>query len=156
VQGLDFNYKQALTFLPPWARGVQVIANVSVQRATGEAANANFQGYVPQNYNWGVSLARERYNLRANWNYRGRQRFAAVTGAGIEGGVYNWAAKRLYFDLSGEIRLTRHFALVANLRNVNNATEDMKVFGPNTPDYATFRQREDFASLWTLGARATF
>jgi TonB-dependent receptor len=156
VQGLDFNYKQALTFLPPWARGMQIFANVSVQRATGEAANANFQGYVPQTYNWGVSLARERYNLRANWNYRGRQRFAAVTGAGIEGGVYNWATKRLYLDLSGEIRLTRHFALVANLRNVNNATEDMKVFGPHTPDYATFRQREDFASLWTLGARATF
>ena len=156
MQGLDFNYKQALTFLPPWARGVQVFANVSIQRATGEAANANFQGYVPQTYNGGLSFTRERFNLRANWNYRGRQRFAAVTGAGIEGGVYTWAAKRLYLDLSGEVRLTRHFSLVASLRNVNDATEDMKVFGPNTPDYATFRQREDFASLWTLGARATF
>ncbi|MES2696329.1 MAG: hypothetical protein V4773_22855 [Verrucomicrobiota bacterium] len=156
LQGLDFSYKQALTFLPSWARGVQVFANFSTQRALGDAADANFQGFVPRTYNGGLSLTRERFNLRANWNYRGRQRSSAVTGAGIEPGVYTFANSRLYLDLSGELRLTRRFTLFANLRNVGNATEDMEVVGPNTPDYATFRQREDFASLWTLGIKATF
>ncbi|MBL9202867.1 MAG: TonB-dependent receptor [Opitutaceae bacterium] len=154
-QGLDFSYKQALTFLPHWARGVQVFANASVQRMTGDAA-ANFQGYIPQTYNWGASLTRERGTLRVNWNYRGKQRANAVTGNGIEGGVFNWWAKRLYIDVSGELRLTRRLALFANLRNVGNATEDLKIFGPNTPAYATFRQREDFASLWTMGVKAQF
>ncbi|MSU49305.1 MAG: TonB-dependent receptor [Opitutus sp.] len=154
-QGLDFSYKQGLTFLPSWARGVQVSANASAQRMTGDAT-ANFTGYIPRTYNWGISLTRERYIVRANWNYRGRQRAGAVTGAGIEPGVFNWWAKRLYIDVSGEYKLTKRFALFANLRNVGDATEDLKIFGPNTPAYATFRQREDFASLWTMGVRATY
>jgi MYXO-CTERM domain-containing protein len=29
MSGVDFSYKQALTFLPSWARGVQVYANAS-------------------------------------------------------------------------------------------------------------------------------
>ena len=154
-QGLDFSYKQGLTFLPHWARGIQVSASASAQRMTGDAA-ANFAGYIPRTYNWGISLTRERFNLRANWNYRGKQRVGAVTGAGIEPGVFNWWAKRLYIDLNGEFKLTRRFALFASLRNVGDATEDLKIFGPNTPAYATFRQREDFASLWTMGVKATF
>jgi iron complex outermembrane recepter protein len=154
-QGVDFSYKQALTFLPPWARGVQVFANVSAQRMTGDAA-ATFQGYIPRTYNWGISLNRERYNARVNWNYRGKQRVAQVSGTGIEPGVFQWWAKRLYIDVTGEFKLTKRFALFASLRNVGDATEDFKIFGPNTPDYATFRQREDFASLWTMGVKATF
>ncbi len=154
-QGIDFNYKQALTFLPPWARGVQVFANVSAQRMIGDAA-ANFQGYIPRTYNWGVSLTRARGSARVNWNYRGKQRAGAVSGTGIEPGVFNWWAKRLYIDVTGEFKLTKRFALFASLRNVGDATEDLKIFGPNTPDYATFRQREDFASLWTMGVKATF
>jgi hypothetical protein len=35
MTGLEFDYKQALTFLPQWARGVQVFANASALRATG-------------------------------------------------------------------------------------------------------------------------
>ena len=52
-----FNYKQALTFLPHWARGVQVFANASAQRATGPRS-ANFAGYVPRSGSWGISLTR--------------------------------------------------------------------------------------------------
>ena len=154
-QGIDFSYKQALTFLPPWGRGVQVFANASAQRMIGDAA-ANFQGYIPRTYNWGVSLTRERGNARVSWNYRGRQRAGAVAGNGIEPGVFNWWAKRLYIDVYGEFKLTKRCALFASLRNVGDATEDLKILGPNTPAYATFRQREDFASLWTMGMKAVF
>ena len=35
MTGIDFNYKQPMTFLPAWARGVQVFANASAQRAIG-------------------------------------------------------------------------------------------------------------------------
>ena len=79
MTGLEFDYKQALTFLPHWARGVQVFANANVLRTQGDAAS-NFDGFTPQTYNWGVSLSREKYTLRGNWNYRGRQRGALVTG----------------------------------------------------------------------------
>jgi hypothetical protein len=80
TQGIDVHYKQALTFLPRWARGIQVLANGSAQRLSGPAV-ANFAGYVPRSGSWGISLSREKYNLRLNWNYLGRQRRGLVTAA---------------------------------------------------------------------------
>jgi hypothetical protein len=156
MTGLEFDYKQALTFLPPWARGVQVFANASALRATGEGAS-NFAGYVPRTASWGVSLTRPKYNVRMNWNYRGRQRRGIVaTGRSIEPGTYNWGNKRLYIDVLGEYNLSRRFALFANLRNLNDATEDFEIAGPSTPAHAQFRQRIDFAALWTFGLKGKF
>jgi TonB-dependent receptor len=158
LTGVDFSYKQALTMLPSWARGVQVFANASAQRVTGDAtATANFAGYVPRSGSWGVSLTRPNYNLRINWNYRGRQRRGIVaTGPSIEPGTYNWGNKRLYLDVSAEYSLTRRIALFTNLRNIGDATEDTEIHGPSTPAHAQFRSRLDFGSLWTFGLKGTF
>lgn len=35
MEGFSFNYKQAITFLSRWARGVQVFANATSQRLKG-------------------------------------------------------------------------------------------------------------------------
>ncbi len=155
MEGLEFDYKQALTFLPPWARGVQVFANASAQRATGQAAD-NFSGYIPRTYNWGLSLGRDKYNLKLNWNYRGRQRRGLVTGRGIDASTFNWGSKRLYIDLTGEYRLHRRITAFGSIRNLGNATEDFKVFGPNTPVEARFRQRQDYGASWVFGLRGNF
>ena len=155
AQGIDVNYRQALTFLPRWARGIQIFANGSSQRLSGPAS-ANFAGYVPRSGSWGVSLSREKYNLRLNWNYLGRNRRALVTGRGIEPNTYIWGSKRSYIDLTGEYSLTKNFAIFANLRNLNDPTDDQETAGPSTPEEAQFRQRQDFGSLWTLGIKGTF
>jgi hypothetical protein len=44
-------------------------------------------------------------------------------------------------------------SLFANLRSVNDATEDLQISGPVTPPQAQFRSREDFGSLWTIGVK---
>ncbi len=155
MQGLEFDYKQALTFLPHWARGVQVFANASAQRATGPAAS-NFSGYIPRTYNWGVSLSRERYSLKMNWNYRGKQRRGLQTGRGIEPETYNWGSKRLYIDLTGEVRLFRSITAFGSIRNLRSATEDFKVYGPSTPDWGKFRQRQDYGASWVFGLRGVY
>ena len=155
MTGLEFDYKQALTFLPNWARGVQVFANASAQRATGAGADS-FAGFVPRSGSWGLSLNREKFTLRANWNYRGRQRRGVLTGRGLEAGTYEWGSKRLYLDVSGDYRLTSHLSLFASLRNLNDATEDFKRFGPSTPAVANFRQRQDYGSAWIFGLKGTF
>jgi iron complex outermembrane recepter protein len=156
MEGVEIDYKQALTFLPHWARGVQVFANTTATRATGDGA-VNFSGYVPRIYNWGISLSRPKYNLRMNWNYKGRQRRGLIgAGRSIEPGTYDWGSKRLYIDLSGEYTLYKRFAVFANLRNIDDATEDIERHGPSTPAHAQFRQREDFGSLWTFGIKGTF
>jgi iron complex outermembrane receptor protein len=156
MTGLEFDYRQALTFLPAWARGVQVFANGSALRATGDGAD-NFAGFIPRSGSWGISLNREKYNVRVHWNYRGRQRRGIMAaGSSIEPGTYNWGSKRLYIDLLGEYNLSKHFALFANLRNLRDATEDFEIAGPSTPAHAQFRQRTDFGSLWTFGLKARF
>ena len=156
MTGLEFDYKQALTFLPEWARGVQVFANASAQRATGDGA-ANFAGYVPRYGSWGVSLTRPKYLFKTSWNYRGVQR-RGIVGAGrsIEPNTYNWGSKRLYTDLTGEYKFLKNYTFFANMRNISDQTEDSKIFGPNTPSYARFRQRVDYGSAWTFGVRGSW
>ncbi len=155
MTGIDVNYRQALTFLPRWARGLQVFANGSAQRVIGDAAT-NFNGYIPRTGSWGISLSRAKYNIRLNWNYVGRQRRGAITGRSIEPGTYNWGSKKSYIDLTGEYSLTRRFALFANLRNINDPTDDTEAHGPTTPAHAHFTSRIEFGSLWTLGIKGTF
>ena len=157
MEGTEFDYKQALTFLPQWARGVQVFANMSAQRATGDST-ASFSNYQPRTYNWGISLSRPKYTMRLNWNYRGRRRGSLIAASvrSIEPGTYNWQSKRLYIDLSGDYSLTKRIGLFASMRNLNDATEDTERRGPNTPAHAQLLSREDFGSLWTIGIKGTF
>ena len=157
MEGTEFDYKQALTFLPPWARGVQVFANMSAQRAVGDSS-ASFSNYQPRTYNWGISLSRPKFGLRMNWNYRGRRRgsYIAESPRSIEAGTFTWQSKRLYIDLSGEYNLTKRIGIFASMRNLNDATEDTERRGPNTPEHAQLNSREDFGGLWTFGVKGTF
>jgi hypothetical protein len=155
MEGYNVNYRQALTFLPHWARGVQFYANGSAQRATGVSA-AEFAGYFPKSGSWGISLSRPKFNARLNWNYLSRQRRGAVNGRSIEPGTYNWGSKRSDIDVSAEYSITRRFALFANLRNINKPVDDVEITGPTTPAHAQLRQRQDFGSLWTIGVKGSF
>jgi iron complex outermembrane recepter protein len=155
MTGLEVDYKQALTFLPHWARGVQVFANASAQRATGDAAS-NFQGYVPRSGSWGISLSRPKYNLKFNWNYRSPARLGLVTGRGIEPGTFEWRSKKMLMDIYADYALRKNISAFMSLRNVGSAPEDVKRFGPNTPEIARFRQRQDYGSAWIFGVKGTF
>ncbi len=154
--GFEIDYKQVLTFLPQWARGVQVFANISSQRAKD---TDNLQDMNPFSANWGISLTRPKFNIRINENYRGVQRRALIASTAtnsIEPGTYNYRPKRLYIDITGEYYLRRSLGLFFALRNIGGATEDTKIYGPHTPLYARFRQRDDYASLWTAGVKGSF
>jgi len=156
MSGVDFNYKQALTFLPSWARGVQVYANASALTAKGDESNS-FQGYVPRTVAWGASLSRPRYNLQVKWNYNSPRRQTPVaTGRGIEPGTYNWGSKRLLLDVIGEYYFFKRFAVFANLNNIADEPSDLAIYGPSTPTQAQFRQRINYGSLWTIGVKGSF
>lgn len=154
MKGIEVDYRQPLTFLPSWARGVNFNANFSSQRAKNSVDY--LQDMTPLTLNWGLSLIRPKYNLRINENYRGVQRRADVVGRGIEPGTFNYRPKRLYIDVSGEYYFKRSLGVFLSIRNIGSATEDTKIYGPNTPRYARFRQRDDYASLWTFGVKGTF
>ena len=151
MTGVEFNYKQALTFLPHWARGVQVFANLTSQRAVGPET-ANLSGYVPRTANGGWSLTRDRFSLRMNWNYRGLARRIQVTGVGIESGTFQWSAERLQLDGQANFNLSRRLSLFGNFRNLNDAPIETRTYGPSTPDYVRITSRILVGSLWTFGA----
>jgi iron complex outermembrane recepter protein len=152
-KGWEIEYRRGLTFLPHWARGINFSANFSSQRAKN---TDSFQDMNPFVLNWGLSLTRPKFNIRINENYRGIQRRGVFNGASIEPGTYTYRTKRLYIDVSGEYYFRRSMGLFFALRNVADATEDQKVYGPNTPNFAKFRNRDDYAPLWTAGIKGTF
>jgi TonB-dependent receptor len=155
MSGADVSYRQALTFLPLWARGVNVFANASVQRTIGEAS-ANFNGYIPRKASWGAAIVRERWNFRLNWSHQGKNRLGAVTGASIGPGTFNWQSSRVYLDVLGEYSFARRFAFYFTLRNVGDTPDQREIEGPLTPLHAQFRSRELAGSLWTFGVKGTF
>ena len=154
MEGFTFNYKQALTFLPAWARGVQVFANGSTQHASGGAAG-EFQ-YSPRLANAGLSFTRPAYSLRADVNYRGRQSVNTLAGRSIEAGTTRWAAARTSLDLTAEHKLWRQFTAFAKFRNVTDVGVDFEFYGPSTPAVARFQQRERYGALWTFGLKGVF
>jgi len=156
MSGVDVNYKQALTFLPTWARGIQVFANIGSQRMTGDESGS-FAGYIPRTYNWGVSLTRPRFNVRMNWNYSGRARRGFVApGRSIEPGTYTWGSKRMIVDASAEVVVRRGWSAFVNLSNLGDEPIDLEIAGPSTPEHAQFSQRTNYGAQWTLGMRGTF
>lgn len=156
TKGVTFNYKQALTFLPAWARGVQVFANYNLQSVSGEHA-ASFDAFVPRFGNWGISLSRPKYTLRTRWNYRDDTRQAMVAqGRSVQAGTYTWGAERLIFDVTAEYQLNRHFTLYGNMTNITDAAIETEVRGPGTPDSAALSGRQNYGAQWLFGVKATF
>ena len=156
MEGFNFSFKKPLTFLPHWARGLQVFANASTLHATGDAA-ANFEGYVPRSINWGISLSREKFSVQANWNYRGRLRDNPLSGQSIEPGTYIWSPSRLFVEFTGEYQLTDTFAAFTKVRNLTDEAQTDTIYeGPNTLPTANFNNRVKFGAFWTFGLRARF
>ena len=155
MEGYNVSYKQALTFLPQWARGVQVFANGAAQRGTGELVD-NFSGFIPKTAAWGISLTRPSYSLKVNWNYKSKHRRGALRGASSPPGTYQWGAKRLFVDIIAEYKLTPRFALFGNIRNLRDTPEDFVRDGPGIPEVAQFRQRDRYGALWIFGVKGTF
>ncbi|MBI5692494.1 MAG: carboxypeptidase regulatory-like domain-containing protein [Verrucomicrobia bacterium] len=155
MNGADFSYKQVLTFLPGWARGVHLFGNIAVQRPVGDAT-ANFQSYIRRKASWGAALVREKFNFRLNWSFQDKNRGSARTGNSIEPGTYQWQSSRLFLDILGEYYFTRRIGVYFALRNVGDTPDQQEVEGPSTLPHAQFYSREQAGSLWTIGIKGTF
>lgn len=150
-EGVSFNYRQSLTFLPYAARGFEVFANGTSQRAVGDTGG-NFSGYIPRSGSVGLSFTREKYNLRVNMNHRSRTRLNAINaGASIEPGTYNWQPPSTFVDVIGEYNVRKNLSVYANLRNVTNQGATTETYGPSTPRSARFYQTTEYGALWTFG-----
>jgi TonB-dependent receptor len=160
VRGLSFAYRQSLTFLPNWARGITVYANANLQDLSGPGQE-NFltSNYVPRQYNAGITLSRRKFTLGASWSYASSTRYSRVTGTNIPEDTYTWRMARYNINLSGEYRFGKNnrFAAYFYVSNVTGQPQDnYEIKGPDTPRLASQRYVEDYAPQWTFGLKATF
>lgn len=151
VTGAEFNIQQSLAFLGKWGRWFNCFANATQLRLRGNK-DADFEGFIPRNMNWGVTFTWKNFNAMLKWNYRGQQRVSANTS--VAGYEYIQARTRL--DASINCRAYRTLTLYINAQNVFNEPEILYRYGPQTPDYAKqHRETKDGVQL-TMGIKGTF
>ena len=155
VSGIDFDYQQPLTFLPSWARGIMVFFNLTKTHLEGNST-ANFSGFTRESTNWGVSLSRPRYNLKLTWNYRGRQRLGALTGAGVPADAYVYNPEYLTLNLNGEFRFSRRLTFYSVIRNIGNKPLIEERYGAITPTYARVSNYQNLGAQISLGLKGEF
>jgi hypothetical protein len=144
-----------LSFLPHWARGLTLFGNLTLQHLQG-SQGASFSGFVAKTTNFGITFSRERLTLRIAVNQKGTVRQGQITGANREPGTFQYILPRNSADFSAEYRLTRKFSVFAGGRNVNEATDDTVVYGPNTRRDRILSARADYRAYWNIGLKGTF
>lgn len=99
IRGLDFDYRQELTFLPHWAQGLTVFANGAFLELEG-ANNADFTSFARKQISWGLAYKSRRLQANWKWNYRGLQRNAPVNPgtAGTAADTYDLRIPRAAHD----------------------------------------------------------
>lgn len=155
VSGAEFDYRQNLTFLPAWARGFTVFANLTLQHLEGNQL-ATFSGFVGKTSNWGVTFSRQRFTVRLAVNNRGLVKQAQINNAGVEPGTFTYLMPRNSADFSAEYRFTRKLAAYVSGRNVNEAIDDTVRYGPNTPRDRIIQNRVHYGATWSVGLKGTF
>ncbi|MEI6465403.1 MAG: TonB-dependent receptor [Verrucomicrobiota bacterium] len=161
ITGCEFGYKQALTFLPQWASGMQVFINHTKMTLGGENAS-DFSGFNPKNTSWGVQLTRPRYVVKLNCSIMGETRrtpVAASVASGIPAGTYLWQGEYRRYTLSGEYRFSRRFGFYGSVGDF-----DTKGFNPvqrryataDTPDYARYQRIQEWGITVTAGIKGEF
>jgi iron complex outermembrane receptor protein len=141
LRGIELSYQQALTFLPRWARGLQVFGNWTRRTVTGPSLG-DFSNFSPSSLSWGVNFTRARFAAKLNCTkmpeLRGNPVAASAT---IPAGVYQWTRANTSYSASVEYSVTKRFRLYATLQDFNgsNTALGLTQYNADTPEYARSR-----------------
>ena len=137
VRGMEFTYRQSLTFLPHWARGAQVFVNYT-RSNLGGSATADFTGFNPQTLSWGLNFTRPRYAIKfSSTEGKETKRAAVAANAATPAGSYQWQGALKRYTLSFEYSFSRRLSVYASLADFNTAGGYViiqKVYAPDTPN----------------------
>lgn len=156
VQGVEFSYRQSLTFLPKWARGFQVFVNATKLNLSG-SNTADFSGYNPKSIAGGINFIRPRFSLKATISYTGDTNTGAVAAsATVAPNTFNYQAKRTRIGLTGQYSLTRRYSLYASVVDLGGFVQNLQRYSPTTPDYAKGTRRQELGFYTNVGIRGSF
>ncbi|MEN9635757.1 MAG: hypothetical protein RL077_4161 [Verrucomicrobiota bacterium] len=156
IDGFEMSYRQSLTFLPSWARGLQVFVNFT-KLNLGGSNTADFSGYNPQSLGGGINFVRGRLALKSTISYLGDTRTGAVAAsATVPVGTYNYQAKRTRIGVNVAYSLTRRYSLYASVVDWGGFVQDLQRYAPATPDYAKPTRWQELGFYTNIGLRGSF
>jgi iron complex outermembrane receptor protein len=152
ITGWEFDYRQQIGSLNPFAKGLTLFANGTLLDLDG-SRDADFEQFYPKTANWGFTYSRGRVKVDLSWNYNGGRKTANLTWAPT---AENHILPRTVLDMSSEFRLSKNFWLFAAARNLTNSHERIVAYSDNSPAYSRLQTLEDFNVKWAVGVRARF
>lgn len=159
ITGLEFSYRQSLTFLPRWARGFQVFFNATRMRLSG-SNTANFTGFNPSSYAGGINFIRGRFAIKLSCTHQGETRRAAVAVSaanGIPPETFNYQDARTRWSLSAQYSLTKRFAVYGSMTDIDGGFNPATLrYAPGTPDYMKPQRYQELGSTIMLGVKGSF
>ncbi len=157
ITGAEFNFNRALDFLPGWGRYFSITANGSTLHLQG-ANGADFNRFISRAGNFSVSWNRKPISGRVNFNYRGRQRNSAQTGAqyGATAGFFEYYDSRYNVDANCEYTYSKRLKFFANARNVLNKPQTLERKSATSALYAVGFREEEFGVQYTVGLKGTW
>ncbi len=149
VEGYELSLSQKLGFLHPLAEGFSVFGNITKIKVDGPSALDR----PPTTANWGISYSRKKIGLGLAWNYTG-SRVTDTSGIGVGGRTVRLA--RTTLDLTSEFRITPHWSVFFNARNLTNALRKDIRLSDATPEYSQVRVWNDLGAKMSAGFKGTF
>ncbi len=156
IQGLEFSYRQSLTFLPQWARGLQVFVNATKLNLSG-TRTSDFSGYNPKSVAGGVNFVRGRIALKWTISYLGDVNTGAVAAsATVAPNTFAYQAKRTRIGINATYSLTKRYSVYASIVDWGGFVQNLQRYSPTTPDYARYTRRQELGYYTNAGIRGSF
>lgn len=158
IKGVEFSYRQSLTFLPHWARGFQVFANATKLNLSG-SNSADFTGFNPETFAGGINFVRNRYFIKGTISYLGdtrRDLVAPNATTGIPENTYTYQGRRTRIGINGQYSLNRHYSVYMSVNDLGGFVQNLQRYAPNTPRYARGNRLQELGFYYTFGVRGTF
>jgi outer membrane receptor protein involved in Fe transport len=153
VSGMELSMNHSLQPLGRWGRYFKVFANVTKLKLNG-AQDANFSGFLPESFNFGVTFAQKRVTAMAKWNYRSDEKRGPFVAFGPDASEFYKARTQLDVNLSYNI--TPNLSLFLNARNVFNVPNITIDRGSQTPAYAQQALIQEYGVPFSLGLKGSF
>ncbi|MSU49322.1 MAG: TonB-dependent receptor [Opitutus sp.] len=158
VRGVEFSYRQSLTFLPHWARGFQVFANASKLWLDGSRA-ADFAGFTPSSIAGGINFIRPRFFIKANVTRQSEARRGLVAisaGSGIPADTYDYLAARTQWGVSAQYSLSKRYSVFLSANDIGGGVGATLRYAPGTPEYAKPNRVQENVYYTTIGVKGQF
>ncbi|MEE2690215.1 MAG: TonB-dependent receptor [Pseudomonadota bacterium] len=151
IKGVEFNYQQAMTFLPGPFDGLLAGFNYTFTDTEGEVNGRVIPLPAASRHNYNASLGYEKgpVSLRATAAYRGEY----LDELGDDADEDRYVKNHLQIDFSAKYRLTDQFQVYAEFVNLNNEPYTAFQRGPVSDRLLQF---ETYSWTGKFGVKATF